>query len=213
MKMDNQPTKQSKMVLGGILIALGIFFLLDQMFDFRLGNYMWPFYIIVPGLLLCGFALTTDGDVGEVLIIIGSMVTMTGMLLLYQNTMDHYQSWAYAWALVTPTSIGLGQMLYGSLKDRPQTVHRGKLLSTIGIGIFLVGGFFFEFIIGFSGFGLGRLGRFVWPILLIGLGIFLILHNQLSRTTDVQTQLPAEVADSTQTVEKTVGTDEVRHST
>ncbi len=197
MKNNNQST----MVLGGILIALGIFFLLEQAFDFRLGHYIWPFYIIVPGLLLCGFALSTDGESGEVLIGVGSMVTMTGMLLFYQNTMDHFQSWAYAWALVAPTSVGLGQILYGSLKNRSQTVRRGKQLSTIGIGIFLVGGFFFEFIIGISGFGLGRLGRFAWPILLIGLGIFFILRNQLSREPDLQAQMPTEATDSTQTVE------------
>jgi len=40
-----------------------------------------------------------------------------------------------------------------------------------------VGGFFFELILGISGFGLGGLG---WPLLLIGLGVLLLVGNLLS---------------------------------
>ena len=46
-------------------------------------------------------------------------------ILLYQNTADHFESWAYAWALVFPASTGLGQMIYGSLKERKEMVMTG----------------------------------------------------------------------------------------
>ena len=173
----NQKPRNGSVALGGILIILGGIFLLGQLFDIDVGRYAWPFFIIVPGVLLFIFGLATGGSAGERLTIAGSIVTMTGALLLYQNTFNHFQSWAYGWALVAPTSIGLGQMIFGALKDQPHSVQAGKRLAAIGVSIFLIGAIFFELIIGISGFGVGRLGNYVWPILLIGLGIFVILRN------------------------------------
>ena len=165
--------------LGGVLIVLGILFMLGQLFDIRLSRFIWPFYVIAPGVLLLILALAAGGSAGKVLVSIGSVVTMTGLLLLYQNTFDHFESWAYAWALVVPTSIGLGQVLYGTLRDQRELVRDGKRMATIGIVIFLVGAAFFELIIGLSGFGLGRLGLgpYVWPILLIGLGVIVLIRS------------------------------------
>ena len=41
---------------------------------------------------------------------------MVGVILLYQNAANHFESWAYAWGLVFPTATGLGRMIYGLLK-------------------------------------------------------------------------------------------------
>jgi hypothetical protein len=192
------------MALGGVLIIVGILFMLGQLFNIHLGRFVWPFYIIVPGVLLFVFALTTGGSASEGLAIFGSVVTMTGILLLYQNTFDHFQSWAYAWALVAPTSIGLGQIIYGSIKDREQMVVNGRRLATIGGVIFLVGAIFFELIIGISGFGLGRLGlgSYAWAILLIGLGVFILLRTWWPGAPTEGTQAPAESEDPTQKLSK-----------
>ena len=192
---NNQQSTQTNFVLGSILILVGAFFLLSQLFGIRLGHYVWPFYIIVPGILLFILDLSTAGKSGGVLANIGSVVTMTGLLLFYQNMADHFQSWAYGWALVAPTSIGLGQMVYGSLKGREQMVRAGKRLATIGFTIFLVGAVFFELIIGIGGFGIGRLGRFALPLLLIGVGAFFILRNLWPGSTGEQPQVPADSAD------------------
>lgn len=164
------------MLLGGILILIGVLFLLGQVFGINLGRFVWPFFIIVPGVLLFLLALTVRSSAGEGLAVIGSIVTMLGTLLLYQNTTDHWESWAYAWALVAPTSIGLGQIVYGSLKSQQHVVATGKRLATVGIAIFLVGAVFFELIIGISGFGFGRL---LLPVLLIGLGGFFLVRSLL----------------------------------
>lgn len=160
--------------LGGILIVLGIVFLLGQMFDIRIGQFVWPFFIIVPGVFLFFLALSLEAPAGEPLSIVGSIVTMVGLLLFYQSITGHWESWTYAWALVAPTSPGLGQILYGTLKGRPETVKTGKDLTKVGLGIFVVAAIFFELIIGVGGFGLGRVG---WPLLLIVLGILLLLRN------------------------------------
>lgn len=166
----------SSPVLGGILIVLGILLLLVNVLDINLGRFGWPFFIIVPGILLFVFALAMEEQIGKLLAIVGSIVTMAGLLLLYQNTTDHWESWAYAWALVCPASIGFGQIIYGSLKSQEDMIKTGTRLAIIGIAIFLIGVIFFELVIGISGFGLGH---FVWPLLLIGLGLSLILHSLL----------------------------------
>lgn len=191
----NRGPRIGNMALGGALVVLGILFILGQLFNIHVGRFVWPFYIIVPGVLLFVFALTTGGSAGEGLAIFGSVVTMTGTLLLYQNTFDHFQSWAYAWALVAPTSIGLGQIIYGSIKDREQMVVNGRRLTAIGGVIFLVGAVFFELIIGISGFGLGR---YAGAILLIGLGIFILFRTWRPGAPAVQTQATAESEDPTE---------------
>lgn len=171
-------------VLGGTLVLVGFLFLVVQVInvDFAIGSTLWPFFIIVPGLLLFGVALANSGKEGERLAIMGSIATMVGLLVLYQNSTKHWENWAYAWALIIPTALGVGQMIYGSLKHQPEIVKTGTRLTVIGSIMFLVGFFFFEVVIGIGGYGLSRYGiaRFGWPLLLIGLGCILILYNLLA---------------------------------
>ena len=42
------------------------------------------------------------GAISEGLAIAGSIVTVSGLILLIQDATAHYESWAYAWALVFP---------------------------------------------------------------------------------------------------------------
>ena len=196
----NQSWRNGNVALGTVLIILGGLFLLGQLFDIEVGRFVWPFFIIVPGVLLFVFSLVTGGSTGEGLAVVGSMVTTTGALLLYQNTFNHFESWAYAWALVVPASIGLGQMVYGLQKGRQHLVQTGQRLAMIGGVIFLAGVIFFELIIGISGFGLDSLGLggYAWAILLVGLGIFFILRSWRPGASARPTPTPAESADSTQ---------------
>ena len=167
----------TNLVVGAVLIVVGIVLILGQVLDLNLGRFIWPFFIIVPGALMLILA-SRSGNAAEPLSIAGCIVTMIGLLLLYQNTTGHWQSWAYAWALVAPTSVGLGQILYGRVKGRAGAVDAGKRLATIGGAIFLVGAIFFELIIGISGYGLGSIA---FPVIVIGLGVFLLLRNLVFR--------------------------------
>lgn len=176
------PTQQkSSLPLGAALIALGFFLLIAQLIDFDLGYYGWPLFIIIPGVLLFPAALGSSGSAGEGLAAFGSVVTATGLLLFYQNAANHFESWAYAWALVAPTSVGLGQIIFGSLKKQPHIVKTGRNLLSIGLVLFLIGAVFFELIIGLSGF---RLGGFGWAILLIAAGIIVIFSGITSGRKD-----------------------------
>ena len=166
--------------LGVLLIVLGALFFVGQAVGFDLGRFGWPFFVIIPGLAVFGVGLAVGGPTGEWITPLGSAVTMTGVILLYQNAADHFESWAYAWALVFPTSIGLGRMAYGALKGRDDMVVTGRRLALIGIVLFLVAAFFFELIVGISGFGFG-LDRFGWPLLLVIVGILLLVSGFLYR--------------------------------
>ena len=59
-------------------------------------------------------------------------------------------------------------------------VATGRRLALIGVVLFLVGAFFFELVVGISGFGFG-LDRFGWPLLLVILGMLLLLGGFIYR--------------------------------
>jgi hypothetical protein len=171
-------------LLGAILILLGILFLagryVSALLDFDLGHYAWPFFIIIPGLLIFMASFAFERRAGIPMAMFGGMVTTAGGILMLQNIFDLYASWAYAWALVAPTSVGLAKLVYGALRGLGDEVKSGLTLSGIGFAMFVIGGFFFEVVIGINGFGFGAAWQ-CWPGLLIGLGIILLLSNLLPR--------------------------------
>ena len=173
--MTEKPIQYAR-VFGITLIALGVIALVGQFLNLNIGAFLWPFFIIVPGVLLFLFAMTVDGDLGEAFSILSGLVVSVGLLLLYQSVTGHWTSWAYAWALVAPTGAGLGRMLYGKLKGRQALVTQGLALVRIGLAITVVGLIFFELVLNISGFGLGFIG---WPVLFIGLGLIFLLRGLL----------------------------------
>jgi hypothetical protein len=166
--------------LGVLLMVLGALFFAGQAVGFDLERLAWPFFVIVPGVAVFGAGLAVGGLTGERLTPLGAAVTTVGVILLYQNTADHFESWAYAWTLVFPTSIGLGQMIYGSLKGRKEMVTTGGRSALIGAVLFVVGAVFFELVVGISGLGIG-IGRFGWPLGLVMVGIVLLVGGLLFR--------------------------------
>ena len=187
--MENKPAgvlspKIVTSFLGAGLILLGILFLVGRYvriaFNFDIGHYGWPLFVILPGIVLFMASFVFEPRAGVTPAIFGGMVTMAGLILLVQNTFDVYASWAYAWALVAPTSIGLAKAVYGSLRGLGDIARSGLTLSGIGFGIFVVGFFFFELVIGINGIDFG-LSWLCGPALLIGLGVIVLLYNLLPR--------------------------------
>jgi hypothetical protein len=173
-------------LMGAILILLGIAFLMLRfilsVLDFDLGHYAWPFFIIVPGVLMFLVAFMIDRQAGAILAMFGGMVTMIGGILMIQNVFDLYASWAYAWALVTPTSMGLAKLVYGTLRGMGDEVKTGLTMAGVGVAIFMVAGAFFELIIGINGLRL-NVSWMCWPTLLIGAGILTLVLNLLPQRT------------------------------
>jgi len=187
--MNNKPETKlgSNMVgtlMGAILILLGIAFLIVRfiisIFDFDLGHYTWPLFIIIPGVLMFLSAFILERQAGVTLAMFGGMVTMTGGILMIQNLFDLYATWAYAWALIAPTSMGLAKLLYGALRGLGDEVKNGLAMAGVGAVIFVVAGAFFELIIDINGFGL-NVSWLCWPTLLIGGGIITLIVNLIPR--------------------------------
>lgn len=171
--------------LGAFLILLGMVFLVAQFTNFDLGAIAWPFFVIVPGILLFVFALTQRNSAGQVLASIGAMAITTGAILFYQNATNHWESWAYMWALIAPTAAALGQLFYGTLHNQPKLIRTGVRGAGFGLVIFVVGAIFFELVIGISGYGIGGLG---WALALILIGLAVIAWPWVSRLLAVQDQ-------------------------
>ena len=180
------PVRQRRQstVLGGLLVLIGAILLIGQFVRIDIGHYGWPFFVIAPGVLLIVVALTARGAVSEGLAIAGSIIAVSGLILLYQNSTDHFESWAYAWALVFPGSIGLGMILYGLTAGRPGNVRAGTRLVGIAGVLFLLGAAFFEGVIGIGGYQLDRTAGLAVGALIIVLGALMLILNLTSSRRD-----------------------------
>jgi hypothetical protein len=172
-------------ILGLILIALGGIFLIGQWAELDWGAATWPFYVIAPGVALAAIGLSQRNGSG--LTIAGCIVTIVGLVLLYQNATDHYESWAYAWALVGPGGSGLGMLLYGVRSANSKMARDGFWQIVVAIGLFVAGYLFFEGVIGISGEPL-PLPQWLLPAVIIALGVVVLVRGVTSgRPTEPST--------------------------
>jgi len=175
-----RPTRGSgaATIIGGLLVAAGLLFLLGELLNVNLSEALWPLYILAPGLALVVLGLTQRHGSG--LTIGGSIVTMVGLLLLYQNATDHWQSWAYAWPLVAPGGSGLGMLLYGTRSGNGGMARAGFWQIVTGLALFVAGILFFEGVLGISG-NRFPLPSWVLPGIVILLGVLLLLRGVSAR--------------------------------
>lgn len=174
--MNNARTNNvASLALGVILILAGLMFLVGQFLGARFWEAAWPFVIPVPGLLLF-VGMVVGGKSAGGLAIPGSIVTTLGLLMLFQNTFNYFESWAYAWALI-PTAVGVGMMINGMWSDLPELADKGQKTARIGVVMFAIGFVFFEFVVRIGRLGNGFLGGFLGPLVLIAIGGYLLFSN------------------------------------
>ncbi len=194
---ENRTPQVATLAFGAVLIALGAIFLFAGPLDVLPGLSTWPFFIIVPGVALIALAFAVGGEGGVGLSIFGSIVTATGLLLLYQDVTNHYESWAYAWALIAPGSVGFGMLVYGIGTGRADLVRAGAITGAVGLGLFLAGAIFFEGIIGISGRVFGGAAQAIVAIAIIGLGVAVLAGTFVSRGPARTVAPPAGMAAGT----------------
>lgn len=167
-------------LLGALLIIAGIGLLAAQVYGidvrFDLARYGWPMFVILPGLVLLVLGLATSGQPGVGLAVAGSIVTVVGLVLSYQWATDHWTSWAYAWALIAPTAVGVGMLLWGVLHLDRRVARSGLGGVAVGLVLFLV---FFGFFEGLLGIGderaLAQYGRTALALaLIVGGGLIIV---------------------------------------
>lgn len=169
-------SNREALILGGGLLLMGIILLIGRILSIPFGDYMWPFIFIVPGVLVFVSALVSESSSGEGLSILGAILTSLGLIFLFQSVTGFWASWAYIWALVAPTSIGVAQIVYGTRKDRESIVQSGRKLVNLGLIFLAIGFVFFELIIGISGFGIGNLGLPVIPVMMVFIGAVILVR-------------------------------------
>jgi hypothetical protein len=177
---SNEQHERNTRALGLLLLAVGAWILIARFIHINIGDWLWPFWIIVPGglIMALGFRDTQRG--GEGLVTFGSIVAVTGIILFVQNITGQWQSWAYAWALLFPGSIGLGKYLWGKQTGNAAAVHAAEKTIRVAVMLFIGFGIFFEVVLGIGGFHLGSAGRIIVPVLLIAAGVAIYLTS----TTD-----------------------------
>lgn len=205
---NNEQHERNTRALGLLLLAVGAWILVARFIHIDLGSWLWPFWVIVPGGLIMALGFRDIHRSNEGLVTFGSIVAVTGIILFVQNITGQWQSWAYAWALVFPGSIGLGQYLWGKRRGDAVAVRSAEKTIRIAVVLFVVFGIFFEVVLGIGGFRLGATGRIVVPVLLIAAGVALYVTSATGgrgslfqqrtppQVTSVPPQPPVRQADS-----------------
>jgi hypothetical protein len=167
--------RERGVVAGLVLVVAGGVVLAARQAGVELGNLVddggWPLFIIVPGLALLAAAFVPTPPNGLGFAVAGSVVTTVGLLLLYQETTENWESWAYAWALI-PMAAGIGITGYGLLTRHRDIAGTGVRLAAVAGVLFLVGSWYFNAV-----FETGRTPIDVnawWPVVVIGIGALVL---------------------------------------
>jgi hypothetical protein len=149
---------------GTILILLGVFFLVVRIIPGFIDNLTWPFIIIGVGVVFLVMAIVTWTPG---LAVPGCIIGGIGGILYWQNLTGHWETWAYAWALI-PGFVGVGILAAELLEGRPlKALLDGGWLVLISLVLFFLFGSFFGSIPWFGS---------SWAILLIVIGVLIILR-------------------------------------
>jgi len=181
--MNSRTNDRGRQAIAVAIIATGIMFLISNVFSVDLFIFEggWPFFVILPGLLMLAIAVSGDKRAAS-LVFPGAIVTGTGLILFVQNLTNYWESWAYVWALY-PVFVGLSLIFYGNRTDNPNSVKSGRNLVVIGVVLLAAFGVFFELIL-FRGVE-GRMVNVVVAALMIAGGGFMLL-----RARRAQPELP-----------------------
>jgi hypothetical protein len=164
--------------VGAILVVVGAILLGGQVLDIGIGDLGWPLIIVAIGVALLLIGLVVVNESG--MVVGGTVVTTVGLVLLYQNQTGHWETWAYAWALVGPAASGLGLALWGIRSGDSKDVRNGVWGLLGGLAFFAIGFLFFEGVIGISGERL-PLDDWVLPAVIIGIGVVILIRGLLQR--------------------------------
>lgn len=162
---------QPALVFGVVLIVVGAALLLGRLTDL---SEAWPVWLIVPGLAMVAGSLFIPPRGGLGLAIPGAIIAMVGAILGVQEAYGLYSTWAYAWALVAPTSVGLAMLVYGLAQRDGELASDGLRTTFVGLVLFAAFALVFEGVLGLNGYAIANLDQ-VLPYLAIGLGVVLVV--------------------------------------
>jgi hypothetical protein len=160
------------LVAGSILIVFGLLAFFGQIFrGFHFWDYVWPLILVGFGALFF-VGMFAGGKSMAGLAIPGSIIGVIGLMMLVQNLTNHWESWAYGWTVII-LSVGLGIFIMGVYSEDEHRRRAGLGVMKVGAIMFVIFGGFFELI--FSTFRPYGLQSYVFPVLLVLLGIYLVV--------------------------------------
>jgi hypothetical protein len=159
------------MVVGIVLIGAGVLFLMGQILNMSVfWHFFWPFTVIGFGALFF-VVMLVGGRQMAFMAIPGSIITISGVMLLFQNLTADWVSWSYGWT-ITIISVGLGIYLMGIYEENEHRRQAGISVMKVGVILFVIFGLFFG--IFFSFFGSQQ---YFFPAMLILLGAYLVISR------------------------------------
>ena len=174
---------RGSLYVGILLLAFGGLFLLAQLstqllapFEIHWGwGRLWPLLILLVGLAFWLPVLIWWDDRAKIagLVVPGTIVTINGLMLLYQALTRDWASWSYLWTMEpVGVAVGLLALYWLGPRDRGLLVAAGIVG---GVGLFF-------FVIFASIFGAWL--RFLVPVLVIVAGLVLLLRGVQDRNRD-----------------------------
>jgi len=157
--------RKNHSILGIILLTMGVIVLLNTLniinFSFSIWR-LWPLIFLVPGLVFELNYFNNNGPVG--LVIPGGILTTFGLIFMICSIFG-YQHMSYLWPwFLGSVGVGLYQFYVFGDRERP---------------IFWVSFGFLSFAIASTAFTLLSFkGSFVFPIILIVIGIILLMQSR-----------------------------------
>jgi hypothetical protein len=166
--MQTNRSNTGALIAGTLLIVFGLMALAGQFFHMVNWGFLWPFAIIGFGALFF-VAMFAGGKGAAAFAIPGSIVGGIGLVLLFQNITQHWESMSYFWTLII-LFVGVGIYVMGWYGGDENQKRSGWRVMKVGFILFIIFGAFFEMI--FSSFS-----NILFPVLLIILGAYLILSR------------------------------------
>jgi hypothetical protein len=164
--MQTNRSNVGALIGGSLLIGFGLLSLVSRIFDNLNWGFLWPFIIIGGGLLFF-IAMFATGKSGAAFAVPGSIISGVGLVLLFQNITQHWESMSYFWTLIV-LFVGLGIYIMGWYGEQADQRSAGLRVMRVGFIMFVIFGTFFEMI--FSSFN-----GMIFPVMLIVLGGYLVL--------------------------------------
>lgn len=165
-----------RLVGGGVLVVLGVLFLLGELSGLDVVPYAWPLLIVgIGGLFLV--AMIAGGTSLGGLAIPGALFMTLGTVLFVQNAFGLWETWAYVWPLIVPGSIGVGLWLFSAWSGMSRLAPVGRWLAFAGVALTALFGSIAETIGRLTPLSSTPVGRAVFPALLVVCGLWLALSR------------------------------------
>jgi hypothetical protein len=130
----------------------------------------WPWIVMGVGLVFLLFAVfTKTGD----LAIPGSIISGIGAILYFQNVIGDWGTWSFAWTLI-PGFIGIGLGLAALISPAKGQDNWSASLFMLAVSAVL-------FILFGGGKYFGLELEFLWPVIVIAVGLFLLIKGFVRR--------------------------------